>query len=127
VDKPAYLAPIGKGPIDEGDPLSAARVLGDRDGRIWGRDPRAALEKDGCAVAMVTPGRMAEMRGLRFGVDRCAGFYWLADWPEKPTVYVDVTLSAREQRVTLAHELAHMRHSTWNEDDCEAYGRAFCG
>lgn len=120
-----WLPPIRGAAVNEDDPLSWPRAAGRMDGQFWAHDPKAALEARGCSVCLVTPGRMAGLRGRRCGEKRCAGYYVEEDWPDKPTVFVDVTLSERQQLLTMAHELAHMGHSTWNEAMCEAYAHAF--
>ena len=123
---PASARPAIKNEIDPDDPLAWPRAKGGRDGAEWS-SARAALEAEGVTVKLVTPARMARMRGLKPGADRCAAWYVLTDWPENPTVYVDATLSAIQQELSMAHELAHLHHSTWSEDQAEAYAQGFVG
>jgi hypothetical protein len=95
-------------------------------GLEWGRDPKAALEQgERCAVRLVMPQRITMMRGRPS--DNVAAWFMLEEWPEKPTVYVNLLQDAHQQKVSMAHELAHMGHANWTEDQCEAYARAFMG
>lgn len=121
-----YLAPARFTPSwDVDDPLGLPRLLGARDGRLWHGDPVIALQSEGVSVQLVSHAEMQHRRGLPLGVDRVAAFYHETTWPESPTVCIDEALSERQALLSAGHELCHMSHSTWSEEQCEAYAIAF--
>lgn len=94
-------------------------------GKLWG-DPIAMAQAEGITVRFVTESEMCALRGARPGVGRLvAGLYYREEWPQKPTFHVLSDLPRREQLLTVAHELAHVHHSTWGEPECEQFARAF--
>jgi len=119
-----YVPPGRYGPSwDDSDPLAVPRLLGARDGRLWGRDPRKAMEAEGVAVVGVTPARMASLRSP--GAPRTLAFFADEDWPERETVYYDASMPCEEVAVSLAHEYCHLHHRCWDERMAEAYAMAF--
>lgn len=128
--KPRLVDPLDVPTTRGGDlcPLAWAQVCGRRDGAAYDGNPWQMARDEGLAVQAVTPARLCALRGRSArSVNLVAGFYHAADWPAKPTIYLDASLSERQQALTVAHELAHYHHANWTEDDCEAYAVAFVG
>lgn len=104
------------------DPLplspTAIKELGAAIGEIWGHDGQALAEGNDLEVRRVSP---------RFLLGRGAEGNTPVGMLKDRIIYVDQTLSPREQNLTIAHEVCHALSPFWDEADVEAWATAFVG